>query len=98
MTDYKPGQRVHVKTPLGSFNVDEGGTYVAANLPGYEFIHLIDLDSGKRLQFRDHEVSPAAEVITLIENAEWADAINAMGDEVPNDKSRRYTITFEESK
>ena len=57
MSTYKPGQRVHVKTPLNDYNVDEGGTYVAVNPPGYEFIHLVDLDSGKRLQFRDHEVN-----------------------------------------
>ena len=98
MTTYTPGERVHVKTPLGDYNLDEDATYVMANPSGYEFAHVVNLDRGSRLQFRDFEVTPA-ESTTLIENAEWPEAVAKMGEELETgaNRKRRYTITFEEN-
>ena len=77
--------------------MDEDATYVMANPAGYEFVHVVNLDRGSRLQFREFEVTPIAEPTKLIENADWADAINALGEEMPGHQNRRYTITFEEN-
>ena len=96
MTTYTPGQRVHVKTPLGDYNLDEDATYVMANPSGYEFAHVVNLDRGSRLQFRDFEVTPA-ESTTLIENADWHTALVALSNAEEAHSNRRYTITFEEN-
>lgn len=97
MSTYEPGQRVHVNTFGASPLLDEGATYLKEHLDDDFFQHLVLLDDGRELLFRDHEVAPIAGPNILIENAKWADVINAMAGEVHNDKGRRYTITFDEA-
>lgn len=97
MTDYKPGQRVHVKALDMEINLDQNGTYVKpANYNDGFFKHVVLIDDYRELCFQDAEVTPIAEPTILIENAKWADVINAIGNQPNHGKGRRYTITFEE--
>ena len=98
MTTYTPGQRVHVRTPLiSSPGFDQDGTYVERD---GQNSHKVLLDGRQSyLHFWDHEVTPVSHPETLIENADWPDAVAEMGKELETgaNRKRRYTITFEEN-
>ena len=96
MTTYTPGERVHVKTPLGSSpGFDQEGTYVERDGNNS---HKVLLDGWQSpLYFWSHEVTPIAETKTLIESAGLFEVLNALSTSEDESPGRRYTITFEEN-